>query len=215
VILLHKLEELLEHSGVKGMHWGQRKDNHNLGTTAKEKSMLRKHLDSLKRERDWGKVLKEVPNMSTQDIKTVTARVKLENSLKDLTKSPMSTKKDKADYLRRGDMTDQELKRKIGRLQAKDNLHTAVKKASKQQREFGIKVAQTASSVGLKYAVTRTKLKPADFLDAYQNPTIKTRQNALDEAIKLVEPKATNSKAKLAIKAAKTIKFKTNNDKKS
>jgi hypothetical protein len=65
----------------------------------------------------------------------------------------MATKKDKEDYLHRHEMSNEELTRKIARLQAKESLHKAVKKASKEQIEIGKKVAQTAGSIGVNYAL--------------------------------------------------------------
>lgn len=180
---VHKeLDEFIKQSGVKGMRWGVINDtNHTGGADGKpnvkvKRGKIGQHLDSLKRERQWSKVLKEIDLMSTKDILTVTKRVRLENSLKKLSKTKMATTKDKHDYLRRGTMSNDELSRKVVRLQAKDGLHTAVKDASKAQRDFGEKVVQVAGSVGVKYALTK-HINPKDILDAYQNP-----KSAVDKA---------------------------------
>jgi hypothetical protein len=217
---MNRLDEFLEHSGVKGMKWGVRHDEHAAVTKGdkpeKPKGKLSTHLDSLKRERQWKNVIRELDNMSTKDIKFVSKRIELENDLKKYSKSPVANKAEKQYYLNRHNMSNEEMARKITRLKAKVTLHDNIGKASKEQREFGIKIVQTASSVGLKYATTRTKLKPADFLDAYKNPTIKTRQNAWDKGMELVEPKVTNPKAKSALNVAKTVvSFKTNDKPKS
>lgn len=168
-----KLDELLKHSGVKGMKWGVRRDsNRPGGADGKEesekfvdkRSKLRKNLDSLKRERQWGKVLKEMDKLNTKDINAVTRRLKLENSLKSLSKSKVGKAKDREDYLRRANMSEAELSRKVTRLQAKENLHKQVKSASKEQREFGMKVVQIGGSLGVKYVLNRGKLTPKDFL---------------------------------------------------
>jgi hypothetical protein len=152
----------IQHTGVKGMRWGVRRDsNRPGGADGKEESekvvdkrgKIKKTLDSMKREREWGKVLREVDKMTTKDINTVKKRIDLENNLKSLRKSKMATKKDKADYLRREFMSDAEISRKVNRLQAKENLHKSVKSASKEQREFGYKVAQTAGSLGVRYVL--------------------------------------------------------------
>ena len=168
-----KLDELLNHSGVKGMKWGVRRDPKRVGgADGKEesekivdkRSKLRKHMDSLKRERQWHKVLKEMDKLSTKDINMVKKRLDLENNLKTLSKSKVGKAKDREDYLRRDKMSDAELSRKVTRLQAKENLHKSVHKATKEQREFGYKVVQVGGSLGVKYALNRGKLTPKDFL---------------------------------------------------
>lgn len=210
----------LQHHGVKGMHWGRRKDNHGLGTSraeakvlkTSEKSKLRQHLDSLKRERQWHKTLSEMDKMNTSDIRVITKRVQAENSLKRLSKArvgmtKIGTQKDKQDYLRRHEMSDQELGRKIARLQAKENLVKAVKDASKEQREVGIKAVKAVGTIGLK-AATGEKLKPKDFIDAYQKPSFNTKQEAWDKGIEAANGRVTNPKVKKALGLAKHVKFK-------
>lgn len=193
---MHKLDELLAHSGVKGMKWGVRHDQPASGTTKpKERGKVAKHLDSLSRERQWHKTLKEVDKMSTKDINTVTKRIAMENSLKRLSKTKMATKKDKQDYLRRHEMSDQELARKISRLQAKDSLHKTVKEASKEQRELGLKVAQVGGSLGVKYAINR-KITPKDVYETVKKPKESAAQAKKDAA-------------KLALEKAKKIKVKS------
>jgi len=187
-------DEILKHVGVKGMRWGVHRDrNRPGGADGKEESekvvdtrgKIRKNLDSMKRERQWHKALRDVDKMTTKQITTVTKRVALENSLKRLSKTKIATKKDKEDYLRREFMSDQELSRKVTRLQAKDSLHKTVREASKEQREFGEKVVQVASSVGVKYAINRNPRSiPKDIFDAVQNP-----KSAGEEAKKTVSKK--------------------------
>jgi len=168
-----KLDELLKHSGVKGMKWGVRRNPDRVGgadgkeeseKVVDKRSKLRKHMDSLKRERQWNKVLKEMDKLNTKDIGAVTRRLKLENNLKTLSRSKVGKAKDREDYLRRASMTEAELSRKVTRLQAKESLHKAVKTATKEQREFGMKVIQIGGSLGVKYALNRGKLTPKDFL---------------------------------------------------
>lgn len=150
----------LQHSGVKGMRWGIRRPYNRPGGAdgkpdagdSKPRGRVGARLDSMKRERHWSHVLKDLDNMSTKDIAIATKRVSLENNLKVLSKSKVATKKDREDYLRRDKMSDEELTRKVVRLRAKDNLYTAVRSASKEQRELGEKVLKVASSVGMKYA---------------------------------------------------------------
>jgi hypothetical protein len=216
---MHKLDEFLEHSGIKGMKWGVRHDEHkkivDANKQAKKPGKLSQHLNSLKRERQWKSVLKELDNMSTKDINLVKKRIELENDLKKLSKSPVANASERKYYLNRHNMSNEEMARKVIRLKAKTNLYDTIGKASKEQREFGIKIAQTAGSIGMKYAVNR-KLQPSDIFDAYKNPTIKTKQDAWDKGMGIIEPKVTNPKAKKAIDIANTVvKFKTKAPEKS
>lgn len=170
---MHKLDEHLQHAGIQGMKWGVRRNRNQPGgadgkeesVKAPKKGLVKTHLNSLKRERDWNKVIRNVDNLSTTEINSVARRVGLENELKRLAKTPMAKKSDKQEYLRRGDMSDAELTRKVTRLRAKDSLHRSVKEASQGQREFGQRVTKAASTLAFKYAVKR-KLGPDDFISA-------------------------------------------------
>lgn len=179
------------------MHWGVRRNANRPGGAdgipdAKEKKRGRigKHLDSLKRERSWHKTLKDSHTMTTKDINTISKRIGLENSLKKMAKSKMATKKDKEDYLRRHEMSDQELTRKVNRLNAKDSLHKAVSEASKEQREIGYKVAQIGASVGVRYATNRRVSIP-EIHDIIKKP-----KDSADDAQKTVVGKVSSTHPK-------------------
>lgn len=171
-------DEVLKHVGIKGMRWGVRRDrNRPGGADGKEestkvvdnRSKLSKNLDSLKRERQWNKVLKNMNQLDTKDINKVANRIKMENNLKTLSKSKVGSKKDRDDYLRRENMSDAELSRKVVRLRAKDSLRTAVKAATKDQRDFGEKVVRIGGSLSVKYALKKS-ISPKDVFDAVKNP---------------------------------------------
>lgn len=172
---MHELDKALQHSGIRGMHWGVRRDrNRPGGADGKEesakvvdkRSVFKKKLDSMKRERQWKQILKDFDKLNTTDVKVVTKRIERENSLKSLSRE-VGNKKDKSDYLRREHMSDAELTRKVSRLQAKKSLHKAVGDASKEQREFGEKVVNIAKGVGLKFAVKKVTGKPIEAKDLY------------------------------------------------
>lgn len=187
------------------MKWGVRRNsNRPGGADGKEESTkivdnrgkLRKNLDSMKRERQWKGILKEMDKLTTKDIGVVKKRLDLENSLKSLSKSKVANKKDKDDYLRREHMSDAELQRKVVRLRAKDGLHKSVMDASKEQREMGIKIAQVGASLGVKYAVNK-KLGPKDFFDAYKKPkdsASKAKKDATNLVIDKVSGRTSNAR---------------------
>jgi hypothetical protein len=174
---MKELNDIIQQSGVRGMKWGVRRDHTDSGGAdgmldAKNKpshTFLGKRLNSLKRERQWKSVLKEMDTLSTNDITEVARRVTLENGLKTLSRSKIGTKKDKEDYLHRERMDNEELSRKVTRLRAKESLHSAVRNASKEQREFGQKVMQIGGSLGVKYALTKS-ITPRDVFDTVKNP---------------------------------------------
>lgn len=159
------LDDFLKHHGTKGMKWGVRNDKKNSGKTS-----LREKLGSLKRERSWKKVLHEIDNLSNEQLTTASKRIQMENDLKRLSKkSPAATKKDKADYVRRGNMSNDELASKLTRLRAKDQLTRAIKDASKEQRELGEKIVNAGGSLAFKYATTKS-ISPKDILTSVKKP---------------------------------------------
>lgn len=171
------IEDVLKHFGTKGMKWGVRKDKPTIGN----------HMASLKRERQWKKVLKEVDSLTTPQITAVARRVGLENDLKRLSRNKSIAKQsDKNDYTFRDKLSDEELSRKVTRLRAKESLTKSVMSASKEQREIGEKVVNTSSALALKYASTKS-ITPKDIFDAVNNPRpIKDRavKDILDTVIK-------------------------------
>lgn len=192
---MHELDDIIQHFGVKGMKWGVRKDRTQGGNS---KVTIKERAGSLKRERQWSKVLKEADNMSNEQLNAVAKRVGLENDLKRLTKeSKMATKQDKADYARRKDMDDDELKAKVDRLRAKDNLSKKVSDATKEQRELGEKVVNVGSNIALKYA-SNNPVTGKDLFDAIVYPDKEAKKKLdnqiRDEAVKRIIESVTKSR---------------------
>lgn len=167
---MKELNEVLQQSGIKGMRWGVHTDHADHGRESKRvRGFIGKRLNSLKRERQWKSVLKEMDNLSTQELTDVAKRVGLENSLKTLSRSKIGTKKDKEDYHQREHMDNEELSRKVTRLKAKESLHSVVKSASKEQRAFGQKVLHIGGSVAINYALSKTKPSIGDIFNTVKN----------------------------------------------
>lgn len=182
--------ESLQHSGVKGMRWGVRKQP----KASSGKVTIKERLGSLKRERQWKKVLVEIDNLSNEEITSVTKRVSLENNLKRLSKqSPAASKKDRQDYIKRADMDDEELSRKVTRLRAKDALTRSISDASKEQREFGEKVVNVGGSLAMKYATTKS-LTPKDILESLNDGKKSIKDKAVKELVDSVSGAQRSSK---------------------
>lgn len=158
------VSDILQHYGVKGMRWGVRRNRNKPGGAdgVKERkktgqngnkvsNLVIDQLASMKRERQWKKSLKDVDNMSDQEINQLANRIRMENDLKRLSKGPAGKRKDKKDYLDRSKMDDKELLEKVNNLRARANLQRSVSDATKEQREAGKRVVRIASSVGVKY----------------------------------------------------------------
>ncbi len=177
-----KSDEDLTHYGIKGMRWGVRKDQ----------VTIRERVDSLKRERQWKKVLNEADNMSTDQINAVVKRIRLENDFKKLIKeSKVSKKSDKRDYIQRGQMSDDDLSDKVSRLKAKDSLSKSVSEATKEQREFGERVVNTGSTLALSYATNKT-ISGRDIYDAITNPQKDSKTKIRDKAVQAIVDSVTN-----------------------
>ncbi len=161
---MQDVESVIKHHGVKGMRWGVRK-------AKPGKITLRDKLSSMKRERQWSKVLGEMDNLSNDQIALVSKRIGMENELKRLSKkSPAAKKSDKLDYVKRADLDNDQLNAKVVRLRAKDQLVRSVKDASKEQREMGEKAINVSSALALKYVTTKS-ITPKDVISALENPS--------------------------------------------
>lgn len=176
---MHELDENLQHYGVKGMRWGVRRSEKQLAiarkvrdgavNNAKKKvDRVKARVSSAKRRNDWKKTLKDLDNMSIDDMQKVARRIQLENDFRNLTKPKLSqtlspqrmnrgvaTKKDREDYLKRGRMSDEELTASVLKLRARENLKRTVRDANPMQSKYGRQVTEAAGPLALKYALTR------------------------------------------------------------
>jgi hypothetical protein len=128
---------------------------------AQVKDGVTARVNSVKRQNDWKKLLKNLDNMSTKDIQSHATRIQLENELKRLSKRKglikdkgIATKQDRQDYLKRANLSNAELLQKVGRLRAKTALLNSINDANKTQREMGKQVVKATATLGAKYALT-------------------------------------------------------------
>ena len=164
---MDKVEEFLQHHGVKGMKWGVRrfqpypkgegrkgrfigkiKSNRNVRSKVREIKTLNKAR------------LKNLDKMSTAEIRKETRRLALENKLKKYSKLDSNVSrvsgKDHADYLRRENMSDEELKRKVDRLISKAEFKKQANLANKGNLEVGKAIATTAATMTAGYLIAKT-----------------------------------------------------------
>lgn len=153
-------EEYITHAGVKGMKWGVRKDKktrsgQNDSKVSKVKTRVKEEWGSLKRERSWSKEYKNIDKMSLPQMRQMTSRIQLENDLKRLAKTKkVGNAEDKKAYRTRDKLSDKELMDRVVTLRAKDNFKRQVDEASKEQRELGQRIVNTAAVVSMSYATS-------------------------------------------------------------
>ena len=168
------VEEAIEHHGVKGMKWGVRryqpypKGQRNAGKfidASKNKggssqngnkvSGVKGAIRSKGRELSMVAAQREIKNLTTKDAQTVLSRAQLENRFKRLSSTPnVGTTKSKEEYLNRENMSNEELKRKVDRLQLADNMRMESRKANQEVIDMGKKIVAIAAPIAVQVAVS-------------------------------------------------------------
>lgn len=173
-------EEILLHFGIKGMKWGVvNKKQSGSSKSAKDpnKSTIKEKVDSVKREHSWRKAVKNMNNMTTKEINNTSRRINLENDFQRLTKNrKISSPADKRAYIKRADLSDGDITRRVTRLRAKESLQRAATAATKEQIDLGKRIVTAGGSVGVKYALTGTVGKN----DLFRAATSNAKQNQQD-----------------------------------
>jgi hypothetical protein len=197
-----ELQDILQHHGVKGMHWGKSKAGAESGGGT---NPIKARVDSLKREHSLKRTAKKSDNMSTKDIQKLASRAQLENDMKRLSKERhVGSRKDKKDYLKRAEMDDQELSRKVQRLRAKSNLKRVASDATKSQRDIGKKVMHIAAPLALQYALTGS-IGKKDIIGAAVNAAVNLGGEKARLAKNLVDQGKQVKKVKHGIEDEETL----------
>lgn len=171
------MKDEIQHYGVKGMKWGVRryqpypKGSRNAGKfvspgkqaggskITKDSSTVdtvKAAVRSKGREISMIRATREIKNLSTKDAQQATSRAQLETRLKRLSRTKnVGDDQAKRDYLNRASMSNEELKRKIDRLQLAENMRQSARGSNEDIIEIGKKAASYAAPVVLSYAVKK------------------------------------------------------------
>lgn len=154
------MSDEIQHYGVKGMKWGVRryqpypKGSRNAGKfmdiqkqSGDRKISVSSGIRSKGREITMARAQREIKNLSTSDAKKVVSRAQLENRFKKLTKTPNVglNRKNIGEYLNRDTMGNEELSRKVERLQLADNMRQEARSVNPEIISIGKKAAAIAT----------------------------------------------------------------------
>ena len=134
------IDDTLKHYGVKGMMWGVRRQKGPSGRVVKKPNALKRagervkdEYKSMQREAKWAK--EPVTTYDETVLKSKLERISAENKLKSY-----GTRKE---YIKRANVSDEDLKKRVSRLELENKFKTEINKATKGQRELG-KAVQSA-----------------------------------------------------------------------
>lgn len=164
------MKDEIQHYGVKGMKWGVRryqpypKGSRNAGKfmdvqkqAGDRKISVSSGIRSKGREITMARAQREIKNLSTSDAKKVVSRAQLENRFKKLTKTPNVglNRKNIGEYLNRDTMSNEELSRKVERLQLADNMRQEARSVNPEIISLGKKAAVIATPFVVKEVFKR------------------------------------------------------------
>ena len=154
------MKDEIQHYGVKGMKWGVRryqpypKGSRNAGKfmdiqkqAGDRKISVSSGIRSKGREITMARAQREIKNLSTSDAKKVVSRAQLENRFRKLTRTPNVglNRKNIGEYLNRDTMGNEELSRKVERLQLADNMRQEARSVNPEIIDLGKKAAAIAT----------------------------------------------------------------------
>ena len=131
--LSNQSEEVLQHFGVKGMKWGIRKK-------VKMPTRIKDEFESYKRERELTKQLNTVSTLSDAKLRDVIGKARVDATYKRL--AP------RKEYIKRHKLTEEEIKKRVDRLQLEDNLRQQVSQINAAKRKAGIELINSMAVVG-------------------------------------------------------------------
>lgn len=127
----------IEHHGIKGQKWGVRRPRGANGKVSKSDGPIRRELKSVARELGTGLKSLNAHKMSDSELKAFTKRARLENQLKRASKaqvSPVQKIKVRKEYTERKKLSDEDLFKRVQRLNLESNMRKEATSATKEQR---------------------------------------------------------------------------------
>lgn len=160
----YKLDDAIEHYGVKGMKWGVRKVKDRVSSAKQERATrnidqtklsgteLKKKVDRLQNEAHFQRLSKSLQGDYNVKALKKAATLKFKDS-KDLIKTGQNYR---SQYYNRSKMSDAQLKKKVARLQLEDRFEQISKQMTKDQRQGVNSVIDKASKlpIGAQYSQT-------------------------------------------------------------
>lgn len=148
-----KKDDKLKHYGIKGMKWGVRRPKGSDGTVVKNPNAIKRagtrikdEFRSLQREAKWSK--EPITTFDETVLKTKLERISAENKLKAYGK--------RKEYIKRDTISDEDLKKRVARLELENRFKQEIAKATKGQLELG-KAVQNAILHDMSYGLVGEK----------------------------------------------------------
>lgn len=213
------INEILQHHGVKGMRWGVRRyrpkstgikramnklkkrkatqkpentskkkeepnKDASLNTTKAPKGIgrLGKELESFTREKSWGVTMKRSDKLSDADLKKLQDRIRNENTLKRLAK--------RKEYVMREELTDDQLRKRVERLQLEDNIKKNIDMATAEQKKIGKAIMDSTKNVTMATLSGKSGGKDIGdaFVDALKKEGKRVAKDKFDSFVKSKVP---------------------------
>lgn len=169
------MDKKIQHHGVKGMKWGIRRfQPYQKGDGPKGKfidkkkqakpSRVSEHIKSGKRRVELVKQSRNINKMTTKELNQFANRVSKETEYRELAKKSKDSKV-RADYRRRGDMSDNELDTNLGKLRAKERAKNSIKGQNANIINVGKDLAISSADMLIK-VTTGQKITSNDVMNA-------------------------------------------------
>lgn len=188
--LVYKIDEDLQHYGIKGMKWGVRRAIGSDGLIRRTAKNAKK-IDAAPKSEDSKAVAglikkankpKNIKSMSDEEIRLTTDRVNLENNMKRLSK----TTDNKKIYKLKDRLSNEEIRAVNQRMQLEANLKESIRSANADT----IKIGNSLANIAAKTTVSVVKTKSSDndldvntVITALKKEAVKESKNVVRDSV--------------------------------